>query len=67
MFDSLTFEQQLVRYKAAAEQVVTAFGLRDYDVTPLSFVGNAIFAVDCRRGPHVLRIPTSESCAAKVD
>jgi Ser/Thr protein kinase RdoA (MazF antagonist) len=36
---------------------VAAFGLRDYDITPLSYVGNAIFAVDCQRGPHVLRIP----------
>ncbi len=57
MFDSLSYEQQLARYHAAAEQVVAAFGLRDYDVTPLSFVGNAVFAVDCQRGPHVLRIP----------
>jgi Ser/Thr protein kinase RdoA (MazF antagonist) len=56
MFDSLSYEEQLGRFTQAAEQLVPAFGLQDFDVTPLSYIGNAVFAVDCRRGPYVLRI-----------
>jgi Ser/Thr protein kinase RdoA (MazF antagonist) len=56
LFDSLTYEEQVARFADAAEQVLPHFGFSHFDVTPLSYAGNAVFAVDSRRGPYVLRI-----------
>ncbi len=56
MFNSLSYDEQLSRLSEAAEHVLPGFGLVQFDITPLSYLGNAVFAVDSRRGPFVLRI-----------
>jgi Ser/Thr protein kinase RdoA (MazF antagonist) len=55
-FESLSYEAQLDRFTDAAEHILPAFGLIDYEVTPLQYVNNAVFAVDGPGGQYVLRV-----------
>lgn len=55
-FESLSYEVQLDRFADAAEHILPAFGFIDYDITPLKYVNNAVFAVDGPGGQYVLRV-----------
>jgi Ser/Thr protein kinase RdoA (MazF antagonist) len=55
-FESLSYEAQLDRFADAAEHILPVFGLIDYDITPLQYLHNAVFAVDGPGGQYVLRV-----------